>query len=242
MGGVSRRYAEWLVSITWKRFFVLSILLLIVAGILSTLPPFSWDLTTRPSRVPPSRSVDITVDENGVRIKPKKRNSPAPEITIDEDGVHIKRKGEPGKTSRDVTIDSTPPAPVAPAQPPQPPAKGSFADDIKRDVFDEIRREFADAQAEHADAQHPAADAKRQAAEARRQAAEARRQAVEARRMAGADPPPPAPPAPIRRDAMDSPSPLGNQERTPHAPPRGFLPQGGVLFIIFSAAVKIGPP
>src|SRR5882672_6379610 len=182
IAAVYRRYAEWLVSITWKRFFVLSILLLIVAGILSNLPPFSWDLTTRTSRVPTSRSVDITVDENGVRIKPKKKNSPAPEITIDEDGVHIKRKGEPGKTSRDVTLDSTPPAPVAPAQPPQPPAKGSFSDDIKREVFDEIRREFADAQAEHADAQHQAADAKRQAAEARRQAAEARRQAVEARR------------------------------------------------------------
>jgi len=36
-----RRYAEWLVSISWKRF-LLSILLLIVAGILSNIPPFTW--------------------------------------------------------------------------------------------------------------------------------------------------------------------------------------------------------
>src|SRR6266849_11070101 len=79
-----RRYAEWLVSITWKRFIVLSLLLLIVTGILSNLPPFNWDIATRTSRVPSSRSVDITVDDNGVRIKPKKKNSTAPEITIDE--------------------------------------------------------------------------------------------------------------------------------------------------------------
>ena len=57
-----RRYAEWLVSITWKRFFVLSILLLIVTGILSNLPPFNWDIATRSSRVPASRSVDSGTD------------------------------------------------------------------------------------------------------------------------------------------------------------------------------------
>src|SRR5260221_14549293 len=54
-----RRYAEWLGSITWKRFIVLSLLLLIVTGMLSSLPPFNWDLATRTTRVPASRSVDI---------------------------------------------------------------------------------------------------------------------------------------------------------------------------------------
>jgi signal transduction histidine kinase len=39
------RYANWLVSITWKRFIVLSILLMIVAAIASELPPFSWRVT-----------------------------------------------------------------------------------------------------------------------------------------------------------------------------------------------------
>ena len=63
-----RRYAEWLVSITWKRFIVLALLLLIVTGILYNLPPFNWDLATRTTHVPTSRSVDITVDDNGVRI------------------------------------------------------------------------------------------------------------------------------------------------------------------------------
>ena len=35
-------YAGWLVSITWWRFFWMSVLLLIGMGILHDLPPFSW--------------------------------------------------------------------------------------------------------------------------------------------------------------------------------------------------------
>src|SRR5216684_390565 len=132
IAAVYRRYAEWLVSITWKRFFVLSILLLIVAGILSNLPPFNWDIATRTSRVPSSRSVDITVDDNGVRIKPRKKNSTAPEITIDENGVRIKRKADAaeGRPAQEIIVDEkgvrlrrnsdlTPPTPPTPPKPQQ---------------------------------------------------------------------------------------------------------------------------
>ncbi len=38
-------YANWLVGISWKRFVVLSVLLLIVAGLLQEIPPFSWSYT-----------------------------------------------------------------------------------------------------------------------------------------------------------------------------------------------------
>src|SRR5260370_30895140 len=79
-----RRYAEWLVSITWKRFIVLSLLLLVVTGILSNLPPFSWDLATRTTHVPASRSVDITVDDNGVRVQPQPQGPEAPASTTHE--------------------------------------------------------------------------------------------------------------------------------------------------------------
>src|SRR5438046_9110103 len=95
MAALYRRYAEWLVSITWKRFILLSFLLLIVTGILSNLPPFNWDLATRTTHVPASRSVDITVDDNGVRIKPKRKGSQAPEIAIDQPGVRRQRVGDP---------------------------------------------------------------------------------------------------------------------------------------------------
>src|SRR6266478_8553267 len=105
MAALYRRYAEWLVSITWKRFFVLSLLLLIVTGILSNLPPFNWDLATRTTHVPASRSVDITGDDNGVRIKPKSKRSQAPEVIIDEHGVQIRRKADVNKPSLDIIID-----------------------------------------------------------------------------------------------------------------------------------------
>ena len=38
-------YANWLVSISWRRFIVLSLLLLIVVAILHDLPPFTWTVT-----------------------------------------------------------------------------------------------------------------------------------------------------------------------------------------------------
>src|SRR5258708_38307630 len=84
-----RRYAEWLVSITWKRFIVLSLPLLVVTGILSNLPPFSWDLATRTTHVPASRSGGITVDHNGVRVKPNPQEPGAPGVTDHQHGAHL---------------------------------------------------------------------------------------------------------------------------------------------------------
>jgi len=238
MAAVYRRYAEWLVSISWKRFIVLSILLLIVTGILSSLPPFNWDIATHTSRVPTSRNVDISIDENGLRIKPKKKNSTAPEITIDESGIHIKRKD-----GQDIVVDDKGArtqrnsAPTPPVPPKLPDTQGSISDDIKREVLDEIRREIAQTQAEHAQAQKQGAEARRQSAEAQRQAAEARRQAVEARRMAGEDAEDVA--AGIRRDVMDALSELGEEERTVHVRLGNYMPQFAFLFIMLSMAIKI---
>ena len=150
-----RRYSEWLVSITWKRFIVLSLLLLIVTGILSNLPPFSWDLATRTTHVPASRNVDITVDDNGVRIKPKRKGSQAPEITIDERGVRIKREGDPasGKPPQEIIVDehgvqmrSNPQGPAqAPPTPATPPRRpGSKADEISEGPGKEAKQEPAE--------------------------------------------------------------------------------------------------
>ena len=46
-------YAGWLISITWRRFIVLAVLLMIVSGILQNIPPFSWTYTTTVRRVDP---------------------------------------------------------------------------------------------------------------------------------------------------------------------------------------------
>src|SRR5437660_2401019 len=163
MAALYRRYAEWLVSITWKRFILLSLLLLIVTGILSNLPPFNWDLATRTTHVPASRNVDITVDDHGVRIKPKRKSSQAPEITIDEHGVRIKRGGDPasGKPSQEIIVDEhgvrRGPDATQP-KPPTPPAAASAKDEaagvveeITQELAQDIRREVIDAIGEMGD-------------------------------------------------------------------------------------------
>jgi hypothetical protein len=94
-------YASWLVSISWRRFIVLSVLLLILASILQKLPPFRWTRTETIEDVPavvvppvPPKSpaapqprvtkpvapadagkdddVTISIDKNGVRITPRR--------------------------------------------------------------------------------------------------------------------------------------------------------------------------
>ena len=105
------RYASWLVSISWKRFLVLALLLMIAAAITQSLPPFSYSVTEtvdEPLRLPrlpdtPKRpeppapprepviriekprpaasgdeGIDISIDERGIRIRPRKAAEPAP--------------------------------------------------------------------------------------------------------------------------------------------------------------------
>ncbi|WP_296486526.1 histidine kinase [Rhodoferax sp.] len=88
-------YAGWLVSISWKRFFMLALLLIISMAIIHDLPPFSWtyleavndsdsarDADATPSGAPAGKAsnhgkkgVDISIDEKGVRITPRQTQS-----------------------------------------------------------------------------------------------------------------------------------------------------------------------
>lgn len=107
------RYASWLVGISWKRFVLLSLLLIIAAAITQSLPPFSYTVSERvevpielpelpelpdipeppappkPPKVPSIRiekpaagtpdpdGVEISIDERGIRIRPKSRAAEA---------------------------------------------------------------------------------------------------------------------------------------------------------------------
>ena len=77
-------YANWLVGIGWWRFALLSVLLLISAGVLQNIPPFSWRLTERIETLAPKKHVvvkktsphspsgyDIKIDEHGIVITPR---------------------------------------------------------------------------------------------------------------------------------------------------------------------------
>jgi hypothetical protein len=96
-------YAAWLVGISWKRFFLLSILLLIIANVLSLLPPFSWKIgESIPKAARFERDTgdfDITIDDEGIRIKRKRepaadappaespKSEPAEESSLAEDAM-----------------------------------------------------------------------------------------------------------------------------------------------------------
>jgi signal transduction histidine kinase len=89
-------YATWLVSISWKRFILLSILLMIIAGILKEIPPFTWTLSERVEPAPPR-----------VVVVPKPPKPPAPPGTPaprEEPTIRIE-KSRPGKAGQDETVE-----------------------------------------------------------------------------------------------------------------------------------------
>ncbi|MEO8060895.1 MAG: histidine kinase [Burkholderiales bacterium] len=86
-------YANWLVSITWKRFFVLSLLLLIGVGIFSSMLP-RWTVTEVHEHAVPRRppAPPEPPEVSGVRIE-KSGNSASDDdvtISINKNGVQIK--------------------------------------------------------------------------------------------------------------------------------------------------------
>ncbi len=96
--GMFHAYGNWLVGISWLRFALLSVLLMICAAVLSKLPPFNLpiggieEVTTVTPPKPPKpakggtrepaiviekkdaggRDVTISIDKNGVRISPRR--------------------------------------------------------------------------------------------------------------------------------------------------------------------------
>jgi hypothetical protein len=100
-------YGTWLVGLTWWRFFLLSVLLLICAGVLTNVPPFNLpigsyeEVTVRPPKPPKTprppelpgrtkpmvqidktdrqgRDITISIDKDGVRITPRRKAASAP--------------------------------------------------------------------------------------------------------------------------------------------------------------------
>jgi LytS/YehU family sensor histidine kinase len=108
-------YANWLVGISWKRFFVLSVLLLITSAILSELPPFTWTISQRVTESPVKVRVDRQSEVKGspgVKIEASKDDGKAGvEISIGKDGIHITK----GRTPADAAAAATSAASAAQA-------------------------------------------------------------------------------------------------------------------------------
>jgi signal transduction histidine kinase len=114
-------YANWLVGISWKRFFVLALLLLIGSSILSELPPFSWTIRETVTMVPrdppkppkapqpptaretPSAAKSTPEPAAGKAGKPAEPDKADPgeiEISIGRDGVRIRKGASAASASR----------------------------------------------------------------------------------------------------------------------------------------------
>jgi hypothetical protein len=72
-------YANWLVGLSWKRFALLALLLLVASGLLQEIPPFSWHIADAPRGERPkierkvggagdNGRVEIAIDGHGVRV------------------------------------------------------------------------------------------------------------------------------------------------------------------------------
>jgi hypothetical protein len=147
------QYAAWLVRISWKRFLLLSLLLLILTGILSDLPPFAWKRTETVVDVGgPSAQRDAPAK---VRVE-RQRDAKAINITIGDEGVRIV-KAPPVRASEPSASTSSP------ATSPQPPAPSPapLAEDLRKQITidvpenahsDEVRRAIEEAREAIADA------------------------------------------------------------------------------------------
>jgi signal transduction histidine kinase len=97
-------YGTWLASISWGRFILLSVAFMIVVGMLSNLPPFSWTYTE-------TVEVDAPAAKLGGHKIPLPPKPPVPpririekdagskgkgvDISIGEDGIHIRSTEKP---------------------------------------------------------------------------------------------------------------------------------------------------
>ena len=93
-------YGSWLAGITWWRFGLLSLLLIIVTNVLQSLPPFTWTYTETVVEQPAERPTPAHPPKPPVA--PKAPKAPAVQVP----GVHI---GKPASGSHadgvDISID-----------------------------------------------------------------------------------------------------------------------------------------
>ena len=239
------RYANWLVGITWRRFVVLSVLLMIAAAIMPSLPPFSWRVTetieetggeTAPPRTPrppkaakaPAEPAEPTAPaepaapkapaEPAVRIEKSRPGSGPAEgidISIDERGIRISPRRGPAAASAASGAErsASDTGEVAITLPP------GLDKEAVREAVQEARAAIQEAIQAQREAAREAAEAAREAREAARDAA---RDAANAAEEAGA--------------AISGP--VGKIKRTRRIHWGDFLTDLALLWILASAIIK----
>ena len=146
-------YARWLDSITWKRFFLLSLLAIIVTGILSELPPFN--LRWGPDHTEVHTHHGISPKKAAAVVESMKKSGKAYEINIDENGVRITPVKPAASAASSASAPGSPDAPPVPT-PPKPPRPGVHVspDGVTIRVPDTAAIEEAQAKLEEAIGEH----------------------------------------------------------------------------------------
>jgi signal transduction histidine kinase len=185
-------YASWLVSISWLKFILLSVLLLIIAGILSSVPPFSWTTSERietvPRRViiktpptPPTPPGSTSRPEPLIKIERPREgggDGESVEISIGSHGVRITPRSAPRAASAaQAAASAAQAADEAVRKAGEAEEKGinivlppgSASEEVKRAV-EQARQDIREAITE---AREAAEEARRDAEEAKRDAEEA---------------------------------------------------------------------
>lgn len=153
---VFHAYAGWLVSISWGRFFILALALIVFMGVIHDLPPLNWTYHTV---VEPEVSQPPKPPRPPVELQRQKKifgnKGDGVNISIDENGVHVTTK----PSTSTPAVPTTPDAPASGASTPAsgsdgvsvklpgvhiklPP--GSDADDV-RTAIEEAKQEIKDA-------------------------------------------------------------------------------------------------
>ena len=109
-------YANWLVGISWRRFVVLALLLLVLCALLKDMPPFSWRYTRTIShepvpaanRIDPPTAPAAPAAPAALPAPTRPDAGSAPGASASRPGVHITTPGGPGaKGGVSISIDET---------------------------------------------------------------------------------------------------------------------------------------
>ena len=170
-------YATWLVSISWRRFLVLALGLVVVMAILHDLPPFTWTVTERIESAPP-RVVEMSPRASKAPVAPAAPAAPAApkasvqietpgkgeglDISIGKDGIRITPKaGKPAGAASAVADPASAPPGAHISLPPGVVTESirEALEDARRQIEDSVRQARRDAEQATADAEEAGRDA-----------------------------------------------------------------------------------
>jgi Histidine kinase len=251
------RYANWLVGISWVRFAVLALVLIIAANILQGMPPFSWSVTETIEDVGGKSSSDSAKPPKPPKPareprEPRVAAVPAEPAKPAEPVIRIERPASAASGASsggiDISIDSRgirvspkkPAGAASAAAAGEPVVRARIGDKELQITLppgadtEEVRTAVREALEDAAGGLRDAATAQREAMESLREAnAEAQRAAAEARAEAEAAL------AELRANLPGSGSGRGTVQRTRRYHWGDFLPELALLWVLGSAVIKI---